>query len=180
MRRRLELHPDFQCDAVGRLEVEAARPAPGGLVLRYRLTGETARLHLPPPIAPVRADELWRRTCFEAFVQFPGDPGYLEINLAPSGRWAAYGFTGYRDGMRIAEEVPPPRLESARAADGYELHACLDLVASGLPLDASWRLAVSAVIEDARGAKSYWALARPPGKPDFHHPDSFVLDLAAP
>jgi hypothetical protein len=39
------------------------------------------------------------------------------------------------------------------------------------------RLGLSAVIEAVDGAMSYWALAHPSAKPDFHHPDSFVLDL---
>jgi hypothetical protein len=33
------------------------------------------------------------------------------------------------------------------------------------------------VIEETNGAKSYWALKHPPGKPDFHHADGFVLEL---
>ena len=38
-------------------------------------------------------------------------------------------------------------------------------------------LALSAVIERVDGSISYWALRHPSDKPDFHHPDSFVLDL---
>ena len=34
-----------------------------------------------------------------------------------------------------------------------------------------------AVIEDARGSLSYWALKHPPGKPDFHQRDAFALEL---
>ena len=45
--------------------------------------------------------------------------------------------------------------------------------------DRPWRLGLSAVIEALNGEKSYWALAHPPEKPDFHHPDSFTLDLSA-
>jgi hypothetical protein len=180
MRRALELHRDFQCDAVERLEVEVARPAPSELALRYVMTGDVARLRLPPQAEPQRADELWRRTCFEAFVGYRRGSAYVEVNLSPSAEWAAYGFTGYRDGMHLADAIPPPRLHSLRLADAYELHAILDLGATGLPPGAPWRLAISAVIEEASGAKSYWALAHPPGKPDFHHRESFVLDLPAP
>jgi hypothetical protein len=179
MRRALRLHRDFSCEAVGRLEAEAARPSPGEFALRFVLSGETARLRLPLPGAPMRRDELWRRTCFEAFVGEGEGAGYLEINLAPSGEWAVYGFTGYRAGMRAAGEAPP-RVETRRSAGRFELSATLDLGAAGLRLDAPWRLALSAVIEDAGGAKSYWALAHPPGKPDFHHPESFVVALSAP
>src|SRR3546814_9971873 len=42
------------------------------------------------------------------------------------------------------------------------------------------RVALSAVIEETDGTKSYWALRHPPGKPDFHHPDCFALALGAP
>lgn len=48
---------------------------------------------------------------------------------------------------------------------------------AGINQDGPWEIAVSAVIEEADGAKSYWALAHPSDKPDFHHPDSFVLEL---
>jgi hypothetical protein len=39
-------------------------------------------------------------------------------------------------------------------------------------------MALSAVIEATDGTLSYWALAHPSDKPDFHHPDSFVLELS--
>jgi hypothetical protein len=33
------------------------------------------------------------------------------------------------------------------------------------------------VIEAADGGKSYWALAHPPGRPDFHHAAGFAAHL---
>jgi hypothetical protein len=45
-----------------------------------------------------------------------------------------------------------------------------------LPIGAT-RLGLSAVIETVDGFFSYWALAHPSDKPDFHHPDSFILEL---
>jgi hypothetical protein len=49
-----------------------------------------------------------------------------------------------------------------------------------LPADAIWHVGLSAVIEETNGRKSYWALCHPPGKPDFHHPDCFALELPPP
>jgi hypothetical protein len=43
--------------------------------------------------------------------------------------------------------------------------------------DGPWRAGLSAVVEEADGNKSYWALNHPSDKPDFHHRDSFVLEL---
>jgi hypothetical protein len=39
------------------------------------------------------------------------------------------------------------------------------------------RLGLTAVIEEADGTRSFWALAHPPGEPDFHHPDCILLEL---
>ena len=39
------------------------------------------------------------------------------------------------------------------------------------------KLALSAVIEESAGRVSYWALRHPEGKPDFHHPACFALNL---
>ena len=149
---------------------------PGGtLLLRYRLTGSMAAVRLPPPAASVRKSDLWRHTCFEAFVQAEGEEGYLEFNLSPSTEWAAYAFDGYRRGMRPAEATPAIAVE--QGPDVLDLTATLDLGAA-LPSAADWRIGLSAVVETGEGL-SYWALAHPPGRADFHHPDCFALELPA-
>jgi len=160
--------------------VELARPSPGNLLLRYIVTGNMSDLNLPPVTAAARADELWRHTCFEAFVQAaPGAP-YYEFNFAPSLQWAAYGFSDYRSGMRVASEISAPRVEVQSNGGAYELQASLELDRlASLPSDGSWRLGLSAVIEEASGHKSYWALAHPPGEADFHHSDCFAHEIPA-
>jgi hypothetical protein len=42
------------------------------------------------------------------------------------------------------------------------------------------RLGLSAVVEEKNGVLSCWPLKHPPGKPDFHHPDAFALELGLP
>lgn len=179
MRLELTRHPDRPCESVRRIAVEVARRGLARLDLRYVVTGEAAGLVLPPPAAPERTDELWRRTCFEAFIAGPGE-AYCEFNLAPSTQWAAWRFEAYRDGMAPLDMVAAPRIELRRSGDGLGLSAVLDLEAANLPGDEPWRIGLSAVIEESGGRISYWALAHPPGKPDFHHPDCFALELPAP
>jgi hypothetical protein len=60
---------------------------------------------------------------------------------------------------------------------GYVIKVDFDLAPFA---DTSLTLGLSAVIEEKDGTKSYWALAHPPGKPDFHHKDCFALTLPAP
>lgn len=163
------------------IDVEVARPRAGGLVLSYLVTGKICGLRLPPVMAAARTDELWRHTCFEAFVRASAGPAYYEFNFAPSTQWAAYRFDGYRSGMRAASEIGAPRIDVQSSADRYTLQATLELDRlSGLPRDTPWRLGLSALIEDTNGRQSYWALAHPPGKADFHHADCFVHEFSPP
>jgi hypothetical protein len=171
---KLAPHPDFPCAALAAIEVEVARPSPQALALTYFARGHLADLRLPPPAAPLAADELWRTTCFEAFLRSEGGEGYLELNFAPSGRWAAYRFSGYREGM-ASLAVRTPRIDLLRGEAAVALDVTLDL-ADLLPTGPC-RLALSAVIEEKSGAKSYWALAHPEGRPDFHHDAGFVATL---
>jgi hypothetical protein len=127
-----------------------------------------------------RADELWRHTCFEAFACASPNTGYFEFNFAPSMQWAAYRFSGYRTGMSVASEVGTPRFEVRSSDACYELQVALELNRlPGLSNDATWKLGLSAVIEETSGRKSYWALAHPPGDPDFHHSVCFARELPA-
>jgi hypothetical protein len=163
----LKLHPDCTCRAVARIEAEVERRA-DALSLRYVVTGAVAAIELAPAAAPARTDELWRTTCFEAFISEAGG-GYSEFNFAPSTQWAAYHFDGYRAGMR---NIPAePAIQVIHQEGRFELRASVSLSAN------ADRLALSAVIEETDGNKSYWALAHPPGKPDFHHADSFAYEL---
>ena len=105
-----------------------------------------------------------------------GQESYTEFNLSPSGEWAAYRFEGYRQGMANLDVAEASIESPVRAGDAWRIRAFLDSAAfEGLgPGLAS----LSAVIEERDGTRSYWALAHPSDKPDFHHPDSFVLELA--
>ena len=179
MRQALRLHPDSRCSAATGVKVDVARPRGDSLVLRFFVTGKISDLRMPLVTAPERANELWQHTCFEAFVRASAADGYYEFNFAPSTQWAAYRFSGYRRGMRVATEVDAPLIEAQSSPQRYILQACLDLSRlSNLPRDTGWRLGLSALIEETGGRKSYWALVHPPGRADFHHPDSFAYELA--
>jgi hypothetical protein len=64
--------------------------------------------------------------------------------------------------------------DSARAAHRLQVNVRLDL----RNLSRIVVLALAAVIEDENARLSYWALKHASPKPDFHHPDAFVLELA--
>ena len=174
IRAPLLLHPESRCDAVDRIDVDVVRAPTGVLGLRYVVQGRIAGIALPPPAPSARADELWRHTCFEAFFADEEGEAYSELNVSPSTLWAAYRFSGYRAGM-LKAPLPPPRIELDAREDRLELRVALTLRVGGRR-----RLGLSVVIEETDGRLSYWAVAHPPGAPDFHHPDCFQVDLPPP
>jgi hypothetical protein len=174
----LVLHPISRCGAAITVEVHATRPEPGLLDLAYAVRGAVGALYVPPPSEPVRTNDLWKRTCFEAFVLAGPSDAYVEFNLAPSGRWATYHFDRYREGMRDAVDVVPSPLQVRADLAALELATSARL--ADLAAAPVWRLGLTAVIEEANDAVSYWALAHPSPEPDFHNASSFVLDLPRP
>lgn len=179
MRLLLKLHPESRCFAVAHIEVEVAHPCTGSLALSYIVTGKISDVRMPPVLVTARNEELWRHTCFEAFVRASSGAEYYEFNFAPSAQWAAYWFSSYRSGMCVVAEIATPPIEVQSSPDCYTLQASLELDRlSGLPRKAMWRLGLSALIEDTSGHKSYWALKHPPGKPGFHHADCFAYEFS--
>ena len=160
------------------ITVSVFRPEPSVLALDYVLSGDLFRVLVPGPKAADRTDDLWRHTCFEAFVRTDAGPGYHEINLSPSGEWAVYDFDGYRQGRTSPVGVASQSVLRASDDDHLALTAILRL--DGLDPAVPWFVGLSAVVEDADGGVSYWALAHPSDTPDFHHSDSFVLTLPPP
>jgi hypothetical protein len=174
-------HPAAGSRAVRAITGRISR-TPRGLLVSYALDGDLESLRVPQPRAPRFADKLWRHTCFELFVARRGGPRYHEWNFSPSGEWALYAFARERERVPLGADLKPesldPHVTARRSPGKLELDAVvpLDVLApdyAGAPL----ALNLSAVVEDDQGGLSYWALAHPLDKPDFHHPEAFVLEL---
>ena len=150
------------------------------VTLEYALTGDLAPLAIPRRAPSARAERLWEHTCFEAFVAPASGSSYYELNFAPSTRWAAYAFDGYRQGMRPLELDEPPSVKVVTAANELRVTAGIEL--GGLA-DAPWpwRIGLTAVVEDRAGGRAYYALLHPRDKPDFHDAAAFtvILDRSA-
>lgn len=176
----LTRHPETSSHAAQEIVVRVAWAQEDMLAFTYTLTGECARLQIPAPRSPTRIDGLWQHTCFEAFISERCDSPYWEYNFSPSREWALYHFRSYRERVESA----PTETESAPGITTQETETRLTLAAHvRLPhplISRPLRLALSAVIEEKSGMRSYWALRHPPGKPDFHHRDSFSATITPP
>lgn len=173
--RVVELHPfaPRQRGAVRSLRVHVESGGTESLHLRYVLHGDLHGTRIPSPAPSRQAHELWKHTCFEAFLRARNGTAYHELNVSPSTEWALYAFSGYRAGMTALALSQPPEVRVDRSADCLTVDVQLGLK----ELPAPGVLALAAVIEEESGSLSYWALKHPAANPDFHHPDSFVLAL---
>jgi hypothetical protein len=171
--RSVELipHPQSPPGAIHRIDVRWFQTGAGQLVLRWVVNGVEA-LAVPSFAGKGRGEDLWRTTCGELFLRNSEGGGYRELNFSPSGRWAAYSFDHYREGMAEID-IPVPEVSCESGQFLFVLTAVLDAAV----LDGSDLAGVSAVIEETDGTTSYWAVAHPPGKPDFHDAACFALPL---
>jgi hypothetical protein len=139
----------------------------------FGVSAPTGRFVIPEPLNPVRADGLWQTTCFEAFLRPVSEQTYREWNFAPSGQWAAYDFSGYREGSVDADIAAAPYVRFEDNFTWWALGATI-----GVDAAVTWEFGLSAVLEEKDGTKSYWALAHTGDKPDFHAPGCFTARLA--
>lgn len=141
-------------------------PTDTGCEAEFRLDGDVSRIVIPPAAAPERMDNLWKTTCFEIFWQPIGQPGYVEFNLSPSGRWASYDFDAFREGMRDAPVDAISIACSHSSANGEGELVLKASIAAELPAPA--QVALNAIVDHPAGGIQFWALAFPPGKQEFH------------
>ena len=172
-------HATTPLPQVRSLEVVLAATGEGGLSAEFDCRCASGALRLPQARPAAAADELWRHTCCELFAGVAGEAVYREYNFSPSGQWAMYRFSAYRERDAAAPDPAPPapRIRFALDAQGWTLQA--RLAALALPGAAAGRIeiGISAVLEAADGSLSFWALRHASAQPDFHRRETFVLRL---
>ena len=171
-------HPENHDRAICNVDVRVRRQVDGMLTVAYVIVGDLRCVRVPQQQPPRITHGLWQHTCCECFIALPGDRGYHELNLAPSGEWAAYAFSKYRERAPFEDEALNPRIVVHSGDNKVEINASIPLERlSAAHVRERLAIGLSTVIEDEQGILSYWALMHPSGKPDFHHRESFVLEL---
>lgn len=158
-------HPDLTVMASLALAGTLDGPA---LLIDYRIHGDLNDLKIPPPTDPVATDGLWQHTCAEAFLGLAQASAYREFNFSPSSQWASYAFEDER--VRASASVPVghacPAVSCSATSDTLRV---LALIPAPLwPAPGPCLIGLTTVLEHQDGRLSYWALAHPKDRPDFH------------
>ena len=181
--RPLLRHPCDPSQEMLRIDVGVRYFAGSRIVFSYRLHGALEHLQIPASQPPARDNGLWKHTCCEAFVGLANDTAYREFNFSPSGQWAAYDFSDYRQRIPSDPIIDPPHIVSRSLDDCFELEAAIPLASLPAAEDGKhWEIGLSTVaktVDTKTGVEhlSYWALAHPSSRPDFHHRKGFILQL---
>lgn len=173
---RLQPHPAHPPHSISSIAARLVGRDENWLRLRWRIE-PAGDLVVPEFAGKGRADGLWQTTCFELFLRPEGGEGYCELNLSPSERWNAYDFTARRDGMRL-RDMPREPVCTIRLGSSFAIFDAA-IPAAGIPVEPC-AMALTCVIEEAGGHKSYWAHEHGGPAPDFHDPACFTARLAAP
>lgn len=147
------------------------------IALCYRLSGDISQILLPKVEPSQQADNLWQHTCFECFIAVDQVTGYKEFNFSPSGLWAIYAFSDYRQQQDMTV-THRPALQVNCTNELLELSVQIDHI--NLPSNPEHKpiqLGLSAVLEDNNQQLSYWALHHPCEQPDFHHRSGFCCEI---
>lgn len=179
-RTRVELapHPRNPVPAPDIRIAAAIERTAQGFELRYELAGDLAAIAWPQPTTAARADELWRRTCFEAFCAVPGASAYYEFNFSPSTSWAAYRFGGYRERLADPDLAASPAIATRESGALRVLDVSLDIIRlPRIKLTTPLEVGLAAVIAGSDSRTHYFSLGHPDEKADFHDRRSFLLTV---
>jgi hypothetical protein len=162
------------------LEADARLAKPEGpgeqrkLILTYSAGGALNQILWPASLSsqPQRRDELWKHTCFEAFIKPVGQDRYWEINISPAGDWNVYRFTSYRNEMTREEAVQALHPIFTRNGDQWRLS--YEIWVPAWAVATELEVGLTSVIEDTSGEISYWAIHHAGAQPDFHLANSFT------
>ncbi len=117
-----------------------------------------------------REDNIWKSTCFEAFINPENSDRYWEINVSPLHKWNFYEFSGYRT-PQPPREAGNFQLLAIKVGDGslWASFSC------DFEKFRKFNVALTCILESKDGILSYWAKKHVLASPDFHHASTLVL-----
>lgn len=130
----------------------------------------------PIPAAPT--DDLWKHTCFEAFLSPTGATHYYEINLSSFGHWMVYRFDSERTGRVACPDLRPSAFEAKLRGGEFRVRASVDFSRQKDIADLNLDCCPALVLENTQNIISYWSLVHG-DKPDFHRPAHRIWPLKA-
>lgn len=142
----------------------------GQLHLRYTLRGiALPRASRSQP--QIRAHELWKTTCLEAFIRPSSGSEYWEFNVSAQGDWNVYHFLDQRQGMKEDPNFTAPEVICRTSPCLPEIFE-FDIIFSGVKFAAAGTKIVGhapVILETSLGKILHYSESHSlTARPDFH------------
>ena len=144
--------------------------------IEYRVTGEidnyifetfmeSEALMRLKSSSPIRANNLWKSTCFELFIAPKENLNYWELNISSSTKWNFYAFDSYKENMREERDISIPNIEIVQKENLYFI-SCEFNLREIIPKQSNFNLAV--ILLDRNCVRHFYSINRKGGVVDFH------------
>ncbi len=152
---------DINCGLVGSGDLS--------LDLTYTVTGDLTNLIFEKSISnPERTDELWKKSCFEIFLNNNSELNYYEFNFSPNHNWNSYSFDNYRTKAKYLLLPRAPKILSHSEKNFYELQVSLEFAYPNLTNLNNLYISPTVILQHTNDTQSFWAINHSKTKPDFH------------
>ena len=163
-----------------KFSAQIKKTAPTRLDIEFILEGDLSQSQIKEPSsgAIVWGSDLWKETCFELFLAFPGTREYWEWNVSPTGQVCSYKLSDYREHEPVdalmkdsmAGVMTKSFLKSpTRLSISFEINLSSDpKLEWNFLIHKECEVNLSAILLDATGRSTYWAPKHATSKADFH------------
>jgi hypothetical protein len=146
------------------------------IIAEFILQGDTRSIQWPATAEHTGpGTDLWKHTCFELFLSEPNHREYWEYNFSPTGQWAIYAFQDYRQPATLSATYTP-MIEPPHYSD-RKFTLQVRFTPEPPLINTPLNIGIATIIESLDGQFDYYALRHCGNKPDFHLPESFILQL---
>lgn len=142
------------------------------ILLSFLLKGEVDAYVMHEKLTLQRADELWRKSCFELFLADSTQEGYYELNFSPSLAWNFYYLSGYRAEVQEVETLQEPKIEIHQKEGLFEI--CFELELGEFSLEQFDCYNVATILLTQENERTFWSTKHLSTVPDFHHRENFL------
>jgi len=164
--------------AINNLTVEASlKVTRESIGLIFRVKGDIEAYLFPEEKQTLRADELWKATCFELFLAHEDGEEYFELNISPSLAWNFYKLKSYRATLQPFLFSAIPTITTQKSKNCYTL--TFNLTQEELDFRAFKRYNLATILLTKEQKQTFWALNPLSEKTDFHDKGSFMSRLNA-
>ena len=140
------------------------------LTLTFTVKGSLENYIFPKEQLIKRANELWKASCFELFLENSKSEGYYELNFSASLAWNFYYLEYYRAKVQEVELTTEPTIQIRENKNSYGI----ELILEGYDFEIFDSCNLTAILLTEKDKRTFWSIQPMEDIPDFHNRCYFI------